>query len=54
MFIFKRGREHVRGREKGRERIPSRFCAVSAEPNVGLEPTNHKITNWAKNQELDT
>ena len=25
------------------ERIPSRLCTVSMEPNVGLEPTNHEI-----------
>ena len=29
-----------RGRERGRERIPSRLCAVSAEPEVGLDPTD--------------
>ena len=27
------------GAEKGRERIPSRLQAVSAEPDVGLDPT---------------
>ena len=32
-----------RGRERGRERIPSRLCAVNTEPDVGLEPTNHEI-----------
>ena len=32
-----------RGRERERERIPSRPPAVSAEPNTGLEPTNHAI-----------
>ena len=26
-----------------RERIPSRFHAVSAEPDTGLKLTNHKI-----------
>ena len=24
----------------------SRFCAVSIEPDTGLEPTNHKIMTW--------
>ena len=34
-----------RGRERGRERerIPSRLCPVSTEPDGGLEPTNHEI-----------
>ena len=26
-----------RSRDRGRHRIPSRLCAVSAEPDVGLE-----------------
>ena len=33
-------------RERERERIPSRLCIVSAEPNARLEnlnPTNHEI-----------
>ena len=34
-----RGRE----RERGRERTPSRFHAVSTEPNVGLHLRNHEI-----------
>ena len=32
-----------RGRERGRERIPSRVWAVSAEPDAGLELTNREI-----------
>ena len=47
MFIyFEREKEHRestlewgRDRERGRERIPSRFCADS----MGLNPTNHEI-----------
>ena len=35
-----RGRE----RERGRQRIPSRLCVVSREPDAGLELTNHEIT----------
>ena len=31
------------GEEKGRERIPSRLCAVSAEPDLGLDPVNCEI-----------
>ena len=34
-----RGRE----REREKERIPSRLHTVSAEPNMGLNPTNHEI-----------
>ena len=43
-------------RERRRHRMWSRLQAVSTEPNVGLEPTNHEImipaevrrsTNWA-------
>ena len=34
-------RETVSGR--GRERIPSRLCAVSAEPNTGLDPKHCDI-----------
>ena len=30
-------------RERGRERIPSRFLAISAEPDVGLKPMNREI-----------
>ena len=37
-----------RGRERGRERIPSRLCIVSEESNSGLKPTNHKIMTWAE------
>ena len=32
-----------RGRKRGRERIQTRLCAVSTEPNAGLDPTNHEI-----------
>ena len=31
--------------ERERENIPSRLHAVSAEPNVGLEITNHEMMN---------
>ena len=36
-----RERERERGREGGR--IPSRLCAVSTEPDAGLELTNCEI-----------
>ena len=59
MFILrdrKREREREKEREraqagegqKKRERIPSRFHAVSTEPNMGLNPTNLKITTPAQ------
>ena len=36
------------GAERGRERIPGRLRTVSAEPDVGLELTNHEIMTWAE------
>ena len=35
--------EWGRGRERWRERILSRLCAVGAEPYRGLSLTNHEI-----------
>ena len=32
-----------RERENERERIPGRLCAVSAEPNVGLDLMNREF-----------
>ena len=45
LFIFKRERqsEQGRGRERGRERMPSRLRTVSTKPHTGPEPTNHEI-----------
>ena len=46
MFIyFERERESKqrKGREKEREKIPSRLRAVCTEPNAGLSPTNCEI-----------
>ena len=37
------GCEWVRGRERGRHRIPSRLQAVSTEPDMGLDLANCKI-----------
>ena len=48
-IYFERKRVHVskgrteRARARERQRIPSRIHAVSTEPDVGLEPTNHEI-----------
>ena len=52
MCIYFWEREQGRGREKGRERIQSRLHAVGAEPDAGLELTNHKIMSqsWMRNQ----
>ena len=44
--VYSRERECERvsrGRDKERERIPSRLHAISAEPYVELKPTNCKI-----------
>ena len=37
-----------RGRERGRERISSSLCTVSAEPEVGLEVMNCEIKTQTK------
>ena len=45
LFIyFERGR----GRERRRERIPSRLHAVNTQPNTGLSLINCEIMTWAK------
>ena len=46
------GREGAE-RERGRERIPSKLCAVSTKSNVGLEPTNREII-VGQNQKSDS
>ena len=45
LIYFERKSENKRGRgrEKGKERIPSRLHAVSIEPKAGLELTNCEI-----------
>ena len=50
MFILRQGERDEapasggwRGAEKERERVPSRLHTVSAEPDVGLDPTNCEI-----------
>ena len=44
-YYFKREREHKlgKGRERGRERIPSRLCAVGMESDSGLKPMKYEI-----------
>ena len=44
VFIYFERERVGRGAERGRQRIASRLCAVSAEPNAGLSPTNCEIT----------
>ena len=39
-----RASEQGRGRERGRERIPSGLHAVSTEPDMGLDLTKCEIT----------
>ena len=58
MFIYlfwERERESERactwvgeGAKRKGERIPSRLCALSAEPDVELKPRNHEIMTWAE------
>ena len=46
MFILRERERMSRAgaeREKGRERIPSSLCTISAEPNAELEPMNREI-----------
>ena len=60
LFVYLRESARRGGAETGRERerIPSRLCTVSTEPNVGLDPTTlgswpepkprvRCLTNWA-------
>ena len=42
-----------RGRERRRERIPSRFLTVSTEPSAGLKLPNCEIYDLSQNQESD-
>ena len=41
MFVFERERAQVG--EGRRERIPSRLCTISTEPNAGLKLTTREI-----------
>ena len=43
----------VRTEREGRDRIPSRLCTVSMEPDVGLKPMNHEIMTHAKTKSLE-
>ena len=54
-LFWERERASEQGRGRGRERIPCRPCAVSAEPDAGLDSTNCEIMIGAKikNQRLN-
>ena len=57
MYLLLRDREteceQGRGREKETEHeAGSRLRAVSTEPDVGLELTNHEIMTWAEVRHL--
>ena len=43
LFILRDRHSTSGGKEKGRERIPSRLHIVSTEPDAGLELTNREI-----------
>ena len=48
-FFWEKKHKWGKGRERERgERIPSRLCTVSPEPDAGLEPTNCEIMTWAE------
>ena len=43
MCIFERDRESKGGAERERERISSRLCIVSTEPDAGQGLMNHEV-----------
>ena len=43
IYLFLRERKRDGGAERGRERIPSRLCTASTEPDVELDPMTHEI-----------
>ena len=45
MFIFEReeGSMCGEGAERGRDNIPSRLCAIGAEPDAGLDPKDREV-----------
>ena len=48
MFIYFWEWVHASGWGAERETEDLKFCAVSAKPHVGLEPTNCEIRTWAE------
>ena len=55
MFIFERERACTCGGRADREedRIPSRLCVMSMEPDSGLKPTDPEMTLAKTRKELD-
>ena len=47
MHAYTWGRDRERDRERG-ERIPSRLCTLSAEPEAGLDLINYEIMTRAE------
>ena len=43
MFVYFEREKRCKGRERGREKSPSRLHAIRAEPNAGLDLTNCQI-----------
>ena len=53
LFIyFERKREMEEQKERGRERIPSRLCAVSADPDTGVNLTTMRLEPKSKARHL--
>ena len=48
IYIWERGCKRGRVRERGRQKIRSRLCAGSGEPNAGLELVSCEIITWAE------
>ena len=48
IYLFWERAPWGRGRERGRERIPSMLCTDRAEPDGGLKPTSCGIMTWAE------
>ena len=51
---FEREGAWGKGRERGRERIPSRLHNDSTEPEAGLDTTNQEIMTWAEKKTCST
>ena len=53
LFILRERESTSRGREREKERILSRLCIVSREPDIGLDPMNCEIMTEIKNRMLN-
>ena len=54
VHLFLRESTSKGGAERGGQRIWSRLCADSSEPDVGLELTNCEVTTWAESDASPT